>query len=83
MTTNEMKIAPGMYVSACRKAGNYNGKDCSQVTYNGRVEKVAYTDNDTMVVIRLLDEAMANLTNVYKTVYLSTLGGWLASDYAW
>jgi hypothetical protein len=83
MTTAELKIAPGMYVSACRKAGTYNGKVSGQVTYNGRVEKVAYTDTDTMVVIRLVDNTMQNLTNVYKTVYLSSLSGWLTSDYAW
>ena len=83
MVTAEMKIAPGMYISACRKAGTYNGKVSDQVTYNGRVEKVAYSDDDTMVVIRLLDDTLQNLTKVYKTVYLSSLGGWLTSDYAW
>lgn len=82
MTTTEMKIAPGMYISACRKAGIYGGKDCVQTTYNGQVSKVAYTKDDTMVVIRILNED-GTLSSTHKTVYLSSLSGWLVSDYAW
>jgi hypothetical protein len=81
MTTAEMKIAPGMYMSACRKAGTYNGKVCEQVTYNGQVAKVAYTTDDTMVVIRIMNND-STLSNVHKTVYLSSLRGWLVSDYS-
>jgi hypothetical protein len=74
------KIVPGMYISACRRAGTYNGKVSGQVTYSGIVESVKYNptghDTDTLVTIRLVD------TNIFKSVYVSTLDGYLLSDYS-